>query len=109
MECVSSTTVSILLNGGKLDSFVLSCGLKQGNPLSSYLFIICIDYIIFLIKEETKVGSLVGGLLLSLKKRTSYLFHGSCLETMLSLWGLFRFKNYEIMKKNLDTFCKIPT
>lgn len=54
MECDSFTSISILLNGGILDSFYPSRGLHQGDPLSPYLFITCMDYFSFLIEEETR-------------------------------------------------------
>lgn len=38
MSCVSSSSLSILWNGNKLDSFHPTRGLCQGNPMSPYLF-----------------------------------------------------------------------
>lgn len=49
LSCVSSSSISILLNGGKLESFLPSRGIKQGDPLSPYLFIICMEILGFLI------------------------------------------------------------
>ena len=40
MSCVSSSTTSILVNGGALDPFLPSREIRQGNPLSPYLFIL---------------------------------------------------------------------
>ena len=37
MSCVSTTSISILFNGGTLDSFQSSRGICQGDPLSPYL------------------------------------------------------------------------
>ncbi|KAF3664257.1 hypothetical protein FXO37_11590 [Capsicum annuum] len=43
MSCVSSSSISILINGNPIPFFELSRGIKQGDPLSPYLFILCTE------------------------------------------------------------------
>ena len=52
MSCVSLVSTSLLFNGGCLDSFRPSRGIKQRDPLSPYLFILCMEYFGHLIEDK---------------------------------------------------------
>jgi len=54
MNYVSSTTTSVLFNGGNLDPFWPSQGIQQGDPLSPYLFILCMEVLGHLIEEKCR-------------------------------------------------------
>jgi len=41
LECVGSATTSILVNDSPTDEFSMERGLRQGGPLSSFLFFAC--------------------------------------------------------------------
>ena len=41
LSCVSTTSASLLFNGSKLQPFYPSRGIRQGDPISSYLFLLC--------------------------------------------------------------------
>ena len=52
MSCVSTVSTSILFNEEAFDSIYPSRGIRQGDPLSPYLFILCMDYLGQLIEKK---------------------------------------------------------
>ena len=52
MSCISTVSTSILFNGEALDPIYPSRGIRQGDPLSPYLFIICMEFLGQLIEEK---------------------------------------------------------
>ncbi|XP_010462630.1 PREDICTED: uncharacterized protein LOC104743220 [Camelina sativa] len=60
MECVSTVTYSYLINGDAKGQVIPSRGLRQGDPLSPYLFILCTEVLSGLCKQAQLDGSLPG-------------------------------------------------
>ena len=56
MDCISSSSISIPLNGGMLKSFRPSRALRQGDPFSPYIFILCMEFLGLLINESFQDG-----------------------------------------------------
>jgi hypothetical protein len=60
MKCVTTVTFSILINGQPSSCFQPKRGLRQGDPLSPYLFIICADVLSGLISRAQSNLSIHG-------------------------------------------------
>ncbi|XP_056685700.1 uncharacterized protein [Spinacia oleracea] len=56
MECIASPQTSVLVNGKSSNSFKTSRGIRQGDPISPYIFIICMEYLTDLIYEASDQG-----------------------------------------------------
>jgi hypothetical protein len=54
MECVSTVKYMVKFNGGLLDSFSPSRGLRQGDPLSPFLFLFVADGLSALLHNEVQ-------------------------------------------------------
>ncbi|KAA3459024.1 reverse transcriptase [Gossypium australe] len=60
MRCVCSVSYSVQLNGVDSDWITPSRGLRQGDPLSPYLFLICAEGFSALLEEAKKSGDMRG-------------------------------------------------
>ena len=59
LSCVSTTSMSLLFNGNKLQPFCPSRGIRQGDPISPFLFLLCMEFLGAHITnkcEEKKLG-----------------------------------------------------
>ena len=60
VECISSVQYKVLLNGQPRGLIILQRGLRQGDPLSPYLFIMCTEALIVNIKKAEREKQLTG-------------------------------------------------
>ena len=59
-QCISTVQYTLLLNGTKSSTILPSRGLRQGDPLSPYLFILCADVLARLVNREVERGAIKG-------------------------------------------------
>jgi hypothetical protein len=60
MRCVSTVRFSVRLYGGLSEAFIPSRGLRQGDPLSPYLFLFCVEGFSTLLKKACDENMLRG-------------------------------------------------
>ncbi|XP_042939433.1 secreted RxLR effector protein 78-like [Carya illinoinensis] len=60
MKCVTSVSFSILVNGNPTEPISPTQGLRQGDPLSPYLFLICTEALVSLLKNAELDRSVKG-------------------------------------------------
>lgn len=56
MECVASPSMRVLWNGEQTNAFTPSRGIRQGEPLSPYLFVLCMERLNQVIEEAVING-----------------------------------------------------
>ncbi|KAJ7962301.1 Ribonuclease H [Quillaja saponaria] len=56
MRCITSTNFKIIWNGGTTEEVQASRGIRQGNPLSPYIFVLCMERQGHLIEDKVKQG-----------------------------------------------------
>jgi hypothetical protein len=54
MQCVETASFSVAVNGDLYGFFKKQCGVHQGDPLSPYLFIACMEYFSRMLKQSTQ-------------------------------------------------------
>lgn len=54
MESIITPTYLVLINGEPKWFFSLSCGIRKGEPLSSYLFLLCVEQLSSLLQKVTE-------------------------------------------------------
>ena len=60
MQCVTSVTYAIKINGSPMGNIVPSKGIRQGDHLSPYFFLLCAESLSALIKNSVEHGYMEG-------------------------------------------------
>ena len=105
MSCVSTSSISILFNGGTLEPFLPFRGIRQGDPLSPYLFILCMEVLGALIEDKCKEK-----LWNPIKSSQGFLafLHLFFVDDLMLFVKVDR-KNCTVIRDVLDSFCVISS
>ncbi|XP_056691898.1 uncharacterized protein [Spinacia oleracea] len=103
MQCITTTSYSILINNEPSDFFKPQCGLRQGDPISPYIFILVMEVLSRMMLKLEATGQIKGIKFSRNSPSISHMFFADD--------SLFRFKANQKSCKNIrdtiDLFCKI--
>ena len=74
MMCITSVSYSLLINGEPSEKIVPTRGIKQGDPISLYLFLLCSEGLHALIEKAANAGLIRGISLCKNGPRLTHLF-----------------------------------
>jgi hypothetical protein len=72
MECVRTVSYAIIVTGQPVGTIQLSRGIRQGDPLSPYFFLLCAEALSSLITQTERAGIITG---VPTSKRGPHLTH----------------------------------
>ena len=103
MSCISTSTIALLFNGSKLEAFQPSRGIRQGDPISPYLFLLCMEFL------GAQITSMCKGKRWDRMKasRNGPSFSHVFFADDLKLFTKANHKNCEAVIEVLDNFCNL--
>ena len=101
MECVSSVRYMIMFNDTATGEFIPTRGLRQGDPLSADLFLLCSEGLSSLLAHEESIGGIEG---VRVCRNTPSISHLLFADDSLILTKATD-QNAHALKRILDTYC----
>lgn len=101
LNCVSQSSFQVMFNGGNTESFRPTRGIRQGDHLSPYLFVLCIERLAHHLQREIDNGHWKPIFLSKNPPPITHLFFAND----LLLFGEAFVPQMNIMMKCLDDFC----
>lgn len=103
MSCISISSLLVLINEERLNYFLSSRGIRQGDPLSLYIFILCMEYLASLILYVVNAHSWPGIRISRDGPTFSHLFFADD----LILFAKATKRNYHTIKNTINNFCSL--
>ena len=103
MSCISSVHYKVVLNGELSDSFQPKCGIRQGDPLSPYIFVLCMEKLSHLIHQKLIDGDWKP---VKTSRGGPEILHLFFADDLI-LFGQASLHQAAIMREALDVFCDL--
>lgn len=103
MSCITQGDTAILWNGQTIPSLEIEKGLRQGDPLSPYLFVLCMEYMTNCISEDVSKKKWIG---IKPSPRGPAITHLFFANDMM-LFCTANDKNCRSVMDILNNFCKV--
>lgn len=102
-ECISTSSLKILWNGGITEEFRPSRGIRQGDPLSPYLFVLYMELLAHAISSEVDKGNWRGIKLGTSGPLLSHLFYADD----FFLFTEAKEDQVQVVQRVLEEFCSV--
>ena len=103
MSCISSVQYRVILNGELSGSFNPRSGIRQGDPLSPYIFVLCMEKLSHIISQKRIEGKWKT---VQVSKGGPEISHLYFVDDLI-LFGQATVHQAETMRECLDTFCDL--
>jgi hypothetical protein len=104
MQCVRTVTTNVMWNGKRSTFFQPERGLRQGDPMSPYLFVLCMDKLSHLIAKEVDNREWIA---MRAGREGPHVSHLMFADDLL-LFGKATEKQMECTMRTLNNFSKMP-